>query len=155
MAMRNYLFILLLAVFVMACDSKRYFEDNKSIEPTGWDYNNRLSFEVPVDNPAQAYNIYINTRVKNTFKYSNVFFLLHQYNVDKTTSTERFEITLTDDMGRFTGDGLGDIYSYQQLVKQQVKFNEAGVYRFELEQNMRDDTLMHVVSAGIRIEKAD
>ncbi len=153
--MRISLLVFIYLALIVGCDEKRVYEVNKNIDPGGWDYNNRLSFEVPVDNANALYNVYVNTRVKNTFKYSNVFFMLHTYNVDKSTSSERIEITLTDDAGRFTGNGLGDIFSYSKLVKQQFKFTETGVYRFELEQNMRDDTLLHVVSAGIRIEKAN
>jgi gliding motility-associated lipoprotein GldH len=49
---------------------------------------------------------------------------------------------------------LGDLYDYQFPVFQKIKFPTSGFYRFELEQNMRDDTLMHVKSAGVRIEEA-
>jgi gliding motility-associated lipoprotein GldH len=153
--MRIFLLVFICLTLIVGCDEKRVYEANKSIDPSGWYYNNRLSFEVPIDNADEIYNFYINVRVKNTFKYSNVFFMLHTYNIDGYTSSERIEITLTDDAGRFTGNGLGDIFSYSKLVKKQFKFNENGVYRFELEQNMRDDTLLHVVSAGIRIEKAN
>jgi hypothetical protein len=33
-----------------------------------------------------------------------------------------------------------------------MRFKEKGIYHFELEQNMREDTLQHIYAAGMRIE---
>jgi gliding motility-associated lipoprotein GldH len=61
---------------------------------------------------------------------------------------------LADEGGKWLGNGLGDIYDYQFPVFQKIKFPNSGFYRFELEQNMRDDTLMNVKAVGVRLEKA-
>jgi hypothetical protein len=43
--------------------------------------------------------------------------------------------------------------NYQLPTYEKIKFHQIGNYHYELEQNMRDDTLMHIKSAGIRIEE--
>jgi gliding motility-associated lipoprotein GldH len=53
------------------------------------------------------------------------------------------------------GDGLGDIWDNRILLKDQVKFPQAGEYRFELYQAMRINPLPGIMDAGIRIEHAD
>lgn len=149
------LLCLLTLTFLVSCDKTRYFDENKPIDKTGWYYNHKLFFDVPIDNPSQAYNMLINVRVNNKYKYSNLFIVLNQTNPDRTDSSERFEIQLADESGKWLGKGLGDLFDYQQPIKQNIIFKEPGVYRFELAQNMRDDTLLHVISAGIRLEKIE
>ena len=71
----------------------------------------------------------------------------------KKADQRRVEIKLADERGKWLGSGLGDIYDYQFPVLQNIKFPKSGLYRFELEQNMRDDTLLHVKSVGVRVEE--
>ncbi|MFN4082471.1 MAG: gliding motility lipoprotein GldH [Bacteroidia bacterium] len=139
---------------ISSCDKNRLFEENQKVAESGWYYADKMVFKVSVEDISKPYNLYINTRIANDFKYSNVFFLLTQTNPDKTTETQRSEIILANESGKWLGNGVGNVFEYRQPVKQNFKFPEAGIYQFELEQNMRDDTLMHIVSAGIRVELA-
>ncbi len=106
------------------------------------------------DDTSKAYNIFVNLRISNEYKYSNMFMMMYQTSPSKQVQKERKEFTLADETGRWLGRGLGDLYDYQIVVDSNAHFTEKGIYRFELEQNMRNDTLMHVKSAGIRIEDA-
>lgn len=146
--------LILLFFCLTACDKNRLFEENTILPEHGWYYNNKLEFKVPVNEVNKKYNLYINTRINNNFKYSNLFFMLYQINPDKTEQSERHEITIADQTGKWLGNGTGNILSYSQPVKQNITFKEPGIYKFILEQNMRDDTLLHIISAGIRIEYA-
>jgi gliding motility-associated lipoprotein GldH len=78
---------------------------------------------------------------------------VHVTNPEKQEDKRRIEIRLADETGKWLGAGLGDIYDYQFPVLQKIKFPRSGFYRFELEQNMREDTLMNVKSVGIRVEE--
>jgi gliding motility-associated lipoprotein GldH len=146
------LFMMLLGVFV-ACDNDRLYEENKLIPGDAWYYKNTLPFDVQITDTQALYNVYANVRIAADYKYSNIFLWVNTINPQRKTDQRRVEIKLADDGGKWLGKGLGDIFDYQFPVLQKVKFPLSGFYRFELEQNMRDDTLMYVKSAGIRIEK--
>jgi gliding motility-associated lipoprotein GldH len=55
--------------------------------------------------------------------------------------------------GKWWGSGLGDIFSNQIKVMENVKFPRKGVYSFSVEQNMRDNPLLGIEDIGVRVEK--
>ena len=148
------LFGLICQLSLQSCDKARVFDENKDIANDAWFYKNRLLFDVNIEDTARFYNFYVNLRVNNEYNYCDLFLILHQTNPGKAVQSERKEFILADPSGRWLGKGLGDLHDYQMMVYQNMKFSEKGIYRFELEQNMRNDTLMNVKSAGIRIEDA-
>lgn len=137
-----------------ACDPGRLYEENKLISGDRWFYKNTVPFEVQIKDTHQLYNVYVNVRIGSDYKYSNLFMWVNTTNPEKKTDQRRVEIKLADEGGKWLGSGLGDIYDYQFPVFQKIKFPNSGFYRFELEQNMRDDTLSFVKSVGVRIEQA-
>lgn len=142
-----------MALFITACDPARVFDENRSIEGANWYYKNKMPFDVRINDTSKLYNVYVNLRVDADYKYSNIFMWVHTTNPDKKTDQRRIEIKLADESGKWLGSGLGDLYDYQFPAFKKVKFPQQGFYRFELEQNMRDDTLMHVKAAGVRVEE--
>jgi gliding motility-associated lipoprotein GldH len=52
------------------------------------------------------------------------------------------------------GDGLGDIFDHRILAVSNQRFPENGLYRFKIQQFMRQDSLPLILSVGLRVEKA-
>jgi gliding motility-associated lipoprotein GldH len=150
--MRNFYFVLVLVIFA-ACDRERVYEENRNVEGNAWYYKNPVPFDVQITDTTKFYNVYANLRVSSDYRYSNIFMWVHVTNPEKQEDKRRIEIRLADETGKWLGAGLGDIYDYQFPVLQKIKFPRSGFYRFELEQNMREDTLMNVKSVGIRVEE--
>lgn len=146
--------ILLLVLVTASCDNLRVVDENRELANRQWHYKQPMVFNVPIESTDKLYNIFLNLRVDNEYKYSNFFALVNQINPDKTEQSKRIEVTLANAEGKWLGNGLGNIFDYRQPIATKVKFNEPGVYTFSMVQNMRDDTLMHVVSAGLRVEEA-
>jgi gliding motility-associated lipoprotein GldH len=140
---------------ITSCDQGRVFDENKTLNDNQWYFKNRMPFDVQVTDTTKLYNVYVNLRITSDYKYSNIFMWLYTTNPEKKTDQRRIEIRLADDDGKWLGSGLGDLYDYQFPVLQKIKFPAGGFYRFELEQNMRDDTLMNVKAAGVRVELAE
>ena len=72
---------------------------------------------------------------------------------DATAKSEQYNVTLATNQKGWLGNGIDDIYEQRVLIQPQTKFAKAGDYHFTLEQVMREDPLLHVLSAGLRIEK--
>ena len=68
------------------------------------------------------------------------------------TIRETFEITLSDDRGKWLGSGLGDMWDLQQIYKTNVRFAQRGKYTVEYQQGMRMDKLPFLLDVGLRIE---
>jgi gliding motility-associated lipoprotein GldH len=71
---------------------------------------------------------------------------------DGTSSSQRIEVMLANDAGKWFGEGLGDIWDYRTLVQENAFFTRPGTYTFLLEQNMRRDPLPGIMAVGIRVE---
>lgn len=156
MSARNWIPIVILSVIVLAlqaCDPNRVFDDHKLVNSEAWYYKTTFPFEVQITDTQAYYNVYINLRVNAEYKYSNIFMWLNTTNPERKTDKRRVEIKLADESGKWLGSGLGDLYDYQFPVYQKVRFPHSGFYRFEVEQNMREDTLYHIKAVGVRVEK--
>ena len=152
--MKKGISILLFYVIIFSsCDPGRLFEENKTIDGNAWYYKTFIPFDTEIKDTTKFYNVLVNVRVDADYKYANMFLWVHVTNPEKKSDQRRVEIKLADERGKWLGSGLGDIYDYQFPVLQNIKFPKSGFYRFELEQNMRDDTLLHIKSVGVRVEE--
>lgn len=137
----------------VSCDRNRLYEQNSLVDQKGWYYQSRIPFDVQITDTTKFYNVYANLRVGSDYKYSNIFFWFHVINPTKEIDKRRVEMLLANERGKWLGRGLGDMYDYQFPVYTKIKFPQSGFYRFEIEQNMREDTLMNIKSVGVRIEE--
>lgn len=149
----NVISLLLILLVLSSCDELRLMDENKNIPEAGWVYNQAQSFEVPVNDTSSQYRLFVNLRISGDYPYSNFFYILKQESPSRVERSFKGELELADEQGQWLGKGLGDLVDYQLPVKGILKFPETGVYQFKLFQNMRTDTLAHVLSSGIRIEK--
>jgi gliding motility-associated lipoprotein GldH len=144
----------LLLLFAAGCtDPNSVIDQNTTIENHNWSYANRVKYAVRIGDAAISYNIYINLRVTDSYRYSNIFFLLRR-NGPKLNAITRFEVKLANPDGEWLGQGSGGLYSYQVPLITNFKFPKKGVYHFEIEQDMRDNPLHEVSDVGLRVEKS-
>jgi gliding motility-associated lipoprotein GldH len=147
--------MLILTVVSSCTDPKQILDQSTEIANRNWSYVNKVRYDVKIDDPSIAYNLYVNLRVTGEYKYANLFVLLKQTNKrgGKPWIT-RYEFKLANADGEWLGQGTGNLYSYQIPFKTNYKFPEKGTYEFQIEQNMRDNPLREVSDVGLRVEKA-
>lgn len=146
---------LLITVLCSCTDPRAVLDQNTAIPNRNWSYVNKIKYDVKIDDPSVAYNLYANIRVSGDYKYANLFVLIKQSNLrgGKPWVT-RYEFKLANADGEWLGTGTGNLYSYQVPFKTNYTFPEKGTYHFEIEQNMRDNPLREVSDIGLRVEKA-
>ncbi|PWG78204.1 gliding motility lipoprotein GldH [Pararcticibacter amylolyticus] len=139
---------------LQACTDSAVIDTNQKIDNRNWTYTQKVRFPVTIEDPAKAYNVYLNLRHTADYKYSNIFVLIHQSGPGMKTSTERREFKLAYPDGEWLGSGSGNFYTYQLQFRENYKFPSKGIYTFEFEQNMRDNPLREINDVGIRVEPA-
>ena len=147
-------FLIFGVLLFIACDPDYVIDENKEITNGEWHFENRVPFEVEITDTSYSYNVYVNFRIGADYKYRNIYVQLHSTNPQKKTTTDRLEFTLADAQGKWLGSGLGDLHDYQLPAFKNVTMHQLGLYRFELEQFMREDILKDVKAVGVRVEKA-
>jgi gliding motility-associated lipoprotein GldH len=156
MLSKKYFFLILFfspLVFIFSCDSKRIFEENKSLKENSWDYNVPVVFTVTVNDTSAFHNMYLNVRNGGFYRFSNLFLFVNTRLPKGELLRDTVELTLASPEGKWLGGGLGDIYDNRLLFRKHFRFPQAGEYRFELIQAMRVNPLPGIMDAGIRIEK--
>lgn len=145
--------VAILFLFI-ACDSNRIFEKNIDIPDYSWDVKNKISFDVNIDDTVSQHNLYVNVRHTSQYKYANFYLFIVIKFPNGKFAKDTFGCVLSDQNGKWKGDGMGDIWDNQILWKPNVKFPLKGKYTFEYEQAMRTEQVPFIMDVGLRVEKA-
>jgi gliding motility-associated lipoprotein GldH len=131
------------------------FEQNVAIPHHQWESSFKPSFSFTVRDTSSLYNVYFVMRHTDAYGFNNIWVRATvEQPGDSVARTQPYDLTLATNESGWIGSAMDDIYESRILIQPLTKFKKPGDYRFTLEQIMRQDPLLHVLNAGIRIEKA-
>lgn len=140
-----------------ACEPVALYEKSVVIPGHNWKSSFRPEFSFTISDTTRPYQLYFIIRHSDRYRFNNIFVNLYAKGPGQDTAQAvRYDIRLgTDDKG-WLGAGMDDIYEHRELLTprgQEFFFKKPGLYRFTLEQIMREDPLEEVYNTGLRIEK--
>jgi len=157
--MRNSVLFLLLVVLLASCDSNRVFDKYKSV-PNKWHKDSIINFKIHPPDTLNAYNLYINLRNNNNYKYSNLFLIVEMKFPHGKTLKDTLEYKMAKPNGEFLGTGFAEVKENKLWYKENVVFNESGEYIVKIQQAMRENgkangvvNLEGITDVGFRIEE--
>lgn len=150
--MRHFKFLLFLPFLFAACNTIDVFERTTAIPHHEWSSNNKLNFSFTAKDSTAYYNIYFVIRHTESYHFNNIWINLTSTSPGKKTETQRLNITLANANG-WLGSAMDDIIEQRILLFSQPIKLQAGDYHFSIQQIMREDPLLNVLNAGIRVEK--
>ena len=149
--------IFLLIISLGACsDPARVYERNIDFPQKMWLADSIAEFEFEIEDGGQEYNLYYNVRNSISYPYHNLY-VQHtlEDSVGNVLSKALQNMDLFDPVtGAPRGEGLGDIFDHRILAIEHHEFPGKGVYRFKIQQFMRQDSLPLILSMGLRVEIA-
>lgn len=152
--------LIVLVVFLSACDSTKIFEENIALENHVWNVENKLKFQMEIIDTLSDMNLIVNVRHSAHYPFSNLWVFVKTINPDGTQNIDTLECKLAEKDGKWIGRGIGDIWDIQIPLKTQ-NYSSPGDYTFEIEQAMRYgdkariEQLPEIMSVGFRIEKKE
>ncbi|GGG36114.1 gliding motility lipoprotein GldH [Bizionia arctica] len=157
--MRNSVLLVLLALLIVSCDSKSVFDSYKSVSDK-WHKDSIISFKIQPPDTLNTYNLYVNLRNNNEYKYNNLFLIVEMQFPHGKTLKDTLEYKMTYPNGEFLGTGFADVKENKLWYKEGVIFNESGDYTVNIQQAMRENgkvngvvNLEGITDIGFRIEK--
>lgn len=149
----HYLFIAIL-LFTIACGTVDVFEKNVAIPDHEWSSSFKPEISFEINDTASFYNIYAVVRHTDAYRYNNLYMNVYFQVPGDSVRKERLDLRLaTDDKG-WLGTGMDDIFEHRILItRQPQQLTKRGIYKFTLENIMREDPLQYVMNVGIRVEK--
>ncbi len=143
---------------LVSCDDTQVFDEYQTVSDT-WEMDEKIDFSLPKLDSTQTYNLYINIRNTNLYKYSNLFLISKMKfpNGKVITDTLEYQMALPD--GTWMGTGFSDLKENKLWYKENVKFVEDGAYNITIEHAMRKNgevdgvySLEGITDVGFRIE---
>lgn len=152
--------ILVYLLFTMfgfaSCMQLGNFEKNIEIKKHEWQSSFEPEVEFAITDTVSPYNVFVVLRHTDAYAYKNIWlYISTQQPGDSSFKKERFELTLQQPDGTWIGTGLNDVWEIRHPLFTNIRFIKKGTYHIRLQQAMRDEPLLHVMNAGIRIEKVN
>ena len=158
--LQNKLFLFFLVSFLVcvSCDSNGVYDVYKPVS-NAWHKDSVVSFNVTPPDSTNAYNLFVNLRNTNSYKFSNLFLIVEMVFPHGKTITDTLEYRMADPTGKLLGTGFNDVKENKLWYKEQVIFNETGEYTVNIQHAMRENgkvngviELEGITDVGFRIE---
>lgn len=153
--------LIILAIVLSSCDSNQVFDEYKSV-PDEWQKDSIISFKVNPPDSIQNYNLFVNIRNTNAYKFNNLFLIVEMEYPHGKTLKDTLEYQMAKPNGELLGEGFTDIKENKLWYKgydEPFVFEEIGDYNISIQHAMRNngdvngvDKLEGITDIGFRIE---
>ena len=131
------------------------FEKNQDFKGHEWASSVKPDIAFEISDTLSLYNIYIVLRHSDAYHFNNIFIRATVKEPGELKGrTGDYDLQLATNGKGWIGTAMDDIYETRLLIQPKTRFGKAGIYHIILEQLMREDPLKNVLSAGLRVEKA-
>lgn len=151
----------LFVLSIVSCDSNRVFDEYKSVSGE-WDKDNIVAFKVTPPDTTNAYNLYVNLRNTEDYKFSNLRLIVALNYPNGKIQKDTLEYKMANPDGTFLGTGFTDVKEsklWYKGYKEPFVFDETGDYIINVQHAMREngsingiDKLEGITDVGFRIE---
>ena len=159
MWIKNNTLFLLVSILFISCDEKRVFDEYKSVG-NAWHKDSIVTFNLPELDSTKRYNLFINLRANNAYKFNNLFLIVALEMPNGFTKVDTLEYQMADPDGTLLGDGFSDIKESKLFYKENVRFRSK--YKVSIKQAVRENgkvpgvkALDGITEVGFRIEKKE
>ena len=143
---------LLVLLFFASCTSES-FNKRTVIPEAEWRQEDRVAFDVDINDTVSLYRFGIGLRHLENYRYSNLFVFLHTRMPNGNVTHDTIECTLATPEGRWIGKSSGSMRDRVVPLNDNLLFPMHGTYHFEIEQAMREPVLKGISDIGLYIEK--
>ena len=151
---KTFLPVIAYLLFLTACTTVDVFEKNVTIPNHQWSSSFKPEISFEIKDTLSHYNIYAVLRHTDAYRFKNIWMNLYMQIPGDTARKQQLDLRLATDEKGWLGSGMDDIFEHRILItREPVLLKKAGMYRFVLENIMREDPLEYVMNVGLRVEK--
>lgn len=137
-----------------SCMELNNFEQTIEIKNHEWSALQPAEVSFTITDTVSTYNVMVVLRHTDAYAYKNIWLnIATKQPTDSSYRRERFELILQQPDGTWIGTGLNDVWEIRYPLFTNIRFIRQGTYHIQLQQAMRDEPLLHIMNAGVRIEK--
>jgi len=143
---------MLAALLFASCNTIDVYEKTAAIPKHEWSSANHLSFNFTVTDTLAYYSIYLVLRHTESYHFNNIWINFTSIAPGGKPQMQRLNLLLAN-TNRWLGSAMDDIIEQRVLLFAQPTRLLKGNYKFSLQQIMRENPLLNVLNAGVRVEK--
>lgn len=129
-----------------------YFEEVANIH-NSWKSTDFKTFNFPVKQTEQSYNLFFVLRNNNDYQYSNIYFFTSFKSPSGEIIADTLEYQVAYPDGKWMGFGMGDIKQNTLVYKENLALKDTGIYQVNVVQAMRESDLKGIEDISLMIEK--
>ena len=129
------------------------FDQRVVIPEAKWAMENRIPFDVTINDTLNNYAFGISLRHLENYRYSNLYVFLHTDMPNGNVTHDTIQCLLASPEGRWLGKSSGSMRVVRIVLNPNLRFPLQGTYHFEIEQAMREPVLKGISDIGLFIEK--
>jgi len=129
---------LLVMVLFFSCDSNTVVSESKSLSGI-WNKNETIEFTMPQLDSLKKYNLFLNLRNTNDYRFNNIFLIISMEFPHGKTITDTLEYKMAYPDGTWLGAGIGNIKENKLWYKENVSFLEKGDYKIRINHAVRNN----------------
>ena len=142
----------LLLLLLISCNNEGF--DQRTVIPEAqWAMENRVPFDVMVNDTVSIYAFGVSLRHMENYRYSNLYVFLHTTMPNGNLTHDTIQCLLATPEGEWVGKSSGSMRDLRITLNPAMRFPLQGNYHFEIEQAMREPVLKGISDIGIFIEK--
>ena len=145
--------VYIVVCLALAACTTSSFNKRTVIPEAEWAQEERVCFDVPIDDTLNGYVFGMELRHLENYRYSNLFVFLHTTFPNGNLTHDTIEFTLATPEGRWIGKSSGSMRDLRVPLNEALRFPLTGIYHFEIEQAMREPVLKGISDIGIFVEK--
>ena len=161
MNLKSSILFIIIAVLFISCDKKRVFVEYQSVG-SAWNLKKEVVFELPKIDTLKKYNLFINLRANDDYKFNNLFLIVSLEQPNGLTKVDTLEYQMADVDGTLLGDGFSDIKESKLYYKENVKFKASENNKIHIKQAVRQtgkiegiQDLEGITEVGFRVESLE
>ncbi len=144
-----------------SCNDLLVYSEYEPITNGKWEIDNSVQFEFSELDSTATYNMFINVRNDDSYPFSNLFLITELEYPEGNTIKDTLEYRMAEPTGEWLGKGMGGVLENKLWFKENIDFNESGVYKVNVSHAMRKNgeveglhILEGITDVGLEIEKA-
>jgi gliding motility-associated lipoprotein GldH len=161
MSLKSSFLFIIIAGLLISCDKKRVFDEYQSVG-NAWNMKKEVIFELPKVDTLKKYNLFINLRANDDYKFNNLFLIVSMEQPNGLTKIDTLEYEMADVDGALLGDGFSDIKESKLYYKENVKFKASENNKIHIKHAVRQtgkiegvQDLEGISEVGFRIESIE
>ena len=161
MSLKSSFLFIIIAGLLISCDKKRVFDEYQSVG-SAWNMKKEVIFELPKVDTLKKYNLFINLRANDDYKFNNLFLIVSMEQPNGVTKIDTLEYEMADVDGALLGDGFSDIKESKLYYKENLKFKASENNKIHIKHAVRQtgkivgvQDLEGITEVGFRVESIE